>query len=710
MRVNHNRLGAGLIRGLFTEIVGTRTSIWTLRGPVLVIAEKPKAARRIAEALSQRFIIRKYGKVPYYEIRSTPTIFVASTVGHLYTLHTEIKGYPVFEYKWIPAHIVNEEKKYTQQYLELLSKLARECRYYVNACDYDIEGSVIGYLIIKFHGDEKHAFRAKFSSLVHSELRKSLENLMPLDYDMVESGLCRHELDWIWGINVSRALMSAIYHATKRKIILSAGRVQTPTLKYIADREVERGLFIPLPQYVVTIKLRKASREFTADYTKNPVLDYKSANSIKNTVLREKYLVVRDYVTERKKLNPPPPLNLSDLQYEASRILGYSPLKTQKIAEELYLEALISYPRTNSQKLPPALNYREILNKLSHIDKYSALISQLLRETRGVLKPVEGEKEDPAHPAIYPTGNIPRALTREQWAIYDLIVRRFLAAFAPSAVVLYTRAVLETPFTGYKFTCSGISVEYPGWLVYYPYHAPSKRTIPYLLRGEKIEVVNVSVKETYTKPPAKLKKVDILKWMESVEIGTEATRAPIIEKLFERKYLENTKSGVEITDLGLGVVEVISEFFPELTSVELTRKFEELIGSVKVGTKNRVEVIEEAKTVLRKLLVSFNEQISSIGVLLSSRLGIINNYLKCTIPGCRREVAENSLCKYHYEAYKKLQELYSEWYKRKNITYEEYLKKLKNMKSTGALVKDVINHIDLVKRALKEQSSSSSNN
>jgi len=667
-----------------------------LRGPILVIAEKPKAARRIVEALSQHYITRKYSNISYYEIKSmSQIVYVASAVGHLYTLHTELREYPVFEYKWVPAYIADEEKKYTRIYLELLGKLAHECLYYVNACDYDIEGSVIGYLIIKFHGDEKRAFRAKFSSLVHSELRSSFENLTPLDYDMIESGLCRHELDWIWGINVSRALMKAVFNATKRKITLSAGRVQTPTLKFITDRELERALFIPLPQYMITVKLKKDNRVFTVEFVENPVLSVTSANIVKSAVLRGKYLLVREYTTEKRKLTPPPPFNLSDLQYEAARIFGFSPMKTQKIAEDLYLEALISYPRTNSQKLPPTLNYREILQKLSRISKYEDLVSRLIRETRGILRPVEGEKEDPAHPAIYPTGNIPQSLTRDQWAVYDLIVRRFLAAFAPSAIMSYTRALLETPSEGYKFTCSGVNIELPGWLIYYPYHTPSTKILPKLARAERVEVIDVVVRESYTRPPAKLKKIDVLKWMESVEIGTESTRAPIIEKLFERNYLRNTKSGIEITDLGLGVVEVISWFFPELTSIDLTRRFEQLIGEVKAGSKSRLQVIEEAKGVIKKLLEVFNQRIDSIGALLSARLGITDSYTKCSIPTCRREVHENSLCKYHYEALKKLRDLYEEWYQRKNIAYKEYLKKLLNMKNTGMFIRDVIEHIEL---------------
>jgi DNA topoisomerase I (EC 5.99.1.2) len=181
-------------------------------------------------------------------------------------------------------------------------------------------------------------------------------------------------------------------------------------------------------------------------------------------------------------------------------------MKTQEIAEQLYLEALISYPRTNSQKLPPTLNYRDIINKISSIPEYRGLVSKLLSETKGLLKPVEGEKEDPAHPAIYPTGVLPRKLTREQFLIYDLIVRRFLAVFAPQAVFRLIKAELTTLDYKYSFETSGLSVEYLGWMTYYHFHTPSSKLLPSMTPGEKLEVVKVKIRESYTKPPPKLKR------------------------------------------------------------------------------------------------------------------------------------------------------------------------------------------------------------
>jgi DNA topoisomerase-1 len=668
-------------------------SIWSLRGKVLVIAEKPKAAKRIAEALSSNYVVKRFGNIPYYEIQGRHnTIIVASAVGHLYELHTAEPNYPVFTYKWVPAYLVNREKKYTKGYLELLGNIAKKCDYYVNACDYDIEGSVIGYLIIKFHGDESRAFRAKFSSLTPQELRESFNNLLPLDYPMIEAGLCRHELDWLWGINVSRALMHSINAVTKKKIVLSAGRVQTPTLTYVYNYELKRGLHIPLPQYHIAVVLNKGGEQFRAEYLGNPVESMKLAMTIEREIKEHEELVVKNVEISKSKLNPPPPFNLSDLQEGASRIYGFSPIKTQEIAEQLYLEALISYPRTNSQKLPRTLDYKMILTKLAAIDKYRGLVSRLLSETRGVLKPVEGEKEDPAHPAIYPTGVSPGELTRDQWAIYDLIVRRFLATFAPPAIISHTKVILSTPDGKHLFSASGLVIEYPGWTAYYPYHTPSSVQLPPLMRGERLKVVKVSIRETYTKPSTPLKKIDILRWMEAVGIGTESTRAVIIEKLFDRKYLKSVGGRAAITSLGIGVVEVVSSFFPDLTSVELTRKFELLMEDVMKGRKKRKEVIDEAQKVLLGLLERFNENLVAVGESLAKRLMLVENTEKCIIDTCTLDAYAKGLCKIHYEALENLYKTYELWRERKEITFDQYINKLAKMKSTGRFVKEVIKY------------------
>lgn len=671
-------------------------SIWELKGKVIVIAEKHKAARKIANALG-RPVTKTYYDIPYYIIqKGALQIIVGSAAGHLYGLYTEKRGYPVFVYTWKPLYEIDESSRHTYKFIKLLEKICRFANYYVNACDYDIEGSVIGYLIIKSLGNPEKALRARFSSLTPTELRESFSKLTELDREMVEAGLCRHELDWIWGINISRALMDAVRKASKRYIVLSAGRVQTPTLKYVVEKDIERNLFIPIPQYSLNVYVKKHSQKIHLEY-KGPIIETRIEAQQKALLIKKTgYLVVERYDERKIYLNPPPAFNLGDLQEEAARIYGFSPYKTQSIAERLYLDALISYPRTNSQKLPPTLDYRGIMEKLSYIGQYGELVKHLLADTKGVLRPVQGPKEDPAHPAIYPTGVKPsRRLSNDEWKIYDLIVRRFLAAFALRAVVARRTVVFRHPTEdNILFQASGQEVVQMGWLRYYPFSMPEEHKLPIFRRLEKVIVVSVSPRKTYIKPPERPRKIGILRWMENVGIGTEATRARIIELLFKRGYLRSMGGKAEATDLGLGIIEVLMEHFPEITSVELTRHFEEEIDMIRKGMRKRDEVVNDAKKTLLKLLQEFDKRKDDIGKMLSYRLGFLVPEKKCIL--CHREVFSSNLCKYHYYALEKLYKTYHEWERREGVSWKEYLKKLTRLKTTGKWVIEVARNIDKI--------------
>ncbi len=680
------------------ETIERYRSIWELKGKIIVIAEKPKAARRIASALASRGSLRQYrsNRVPYWIIRRDGAeVIVAPSAGHLFGLYTSERGYPTFTYEWKPLYIAERGAGYTRKFLNLLSRLCRDADYYINACDYDIEGSVIGYLIIRFYGDPSRALRAKFSALTPDELRKAFAQLSRLDIEMVEAGLCRHELDWIWGINVSRALMSAVKEVTGKRIVLSAGRVQTPTLKRVVDNEIERNLYIPLPQYSITASISYRGSTYILEYKGDTIETRADAEKIVVNLKRDGVLKVTDYREERWSIKPPPPFNLGDLQDEAARIYGFSPYKTQTIAEQLYLNAYISYPRTNSQKLPQDLNYRAILGNISKIYQYNQLVKQLLRETGGVLKPVQGPKEDPAHPAIYPTGVIPKGLKSDEQKIYDLIVRRFLAVFAKPARIIHRIAYFKPQRDyGYKilFVLSGKQIVYKGWFRYYPFHTPSEEVIPVFRAGAKVNLEKVRVRRSYTKPPEKLSKIKLLKWMESVEIGTEATRARIIEVLFKRGYLVSRGNKIDVTDLGLSVIEVLNQYFTELTSVDLTRKFEEYIEMIRFGKINRRKVIEEAKDTLLKLLTRFEKKKKEVGLKLAWRLKLVSPENRCKL--CSREQFGNGLCLYHYKAYTRLRETYEEWSKREGVSWREYIENIRRLKNTGKWIIEVAKELD----------------
>ncbi len=643
-----------------------------MRGHILVIAEKPKAAEKIAHALGRAKKHKKYN-VPYWEITNGSKIIVAPAAGHLFGLSAKSPSFPIYEYEWKPLYEVEKGASYTKKFLALLSSVSKGATLYVNACDYDIEGSVIGFMIIKELGDLRRAKRMIFHALTPQELRRAWRNLKPLDWEMIEAGLARHELDWLWGINVSRALMRAYKKATGKGKVLSAGRVQSPTLKEATEREMKIQTFVPIPHFTVSIKVKDVSFE--------PSLKFERRNEAEAWRRGCSQGVVKDVVKRIEELSPPHPFNLPDLQSEAARLYGFSPAKTQSIAEDLYLDALISYPRTNSQKYPKDLDVKGILNSLS--PAYGSLVKALLKETKGVLRPNNGPKDDPAHPAIYPTGKIPRGLDRDHQRIYDLIVRRFFATFATKARYEVTTVIIE--INSDTFKAVGRKRIWMGWSLYYPYSAPQEKELPDFRKGEVVQP-KCSLRMQYSSPPDRYTKASLVKWMEKVGIGTEATRARIVETLFSRGYLKSVRGKVYVTDLGLAVASVLSKHFKDLTSVELTRRFEEEMEKIRRGEKRRDEVVNEAKKVLRQLLALYIPNMEDAGRELAMALGELEPDNKC--PLCNRP-RTGEFCELHEMAKRSLEEAFPEWKRRLGVSWDEYLEKVSKLKSAGPLVRDV---------------------
>jgi len=640
---------------------------------IVVVAEKPKAAEKIAQALGSAKKQKKYG-VPYWEITNGARIVVVPAAGHLFGLAPASPSFPVFSYEWRPLYEVDKNAKYTKKFLSLIKSVCRGADLYVNACDYDIEGSVIGYMIIKNFGDLKRSKRMIFHALTPDELKRAWKALKPLDWNMVEAGLARHELDWLWGINVSRALMRAYKIATGKSKSLSAGRVQSPTLKEAVKRELSILTHVPLPYYGVSVKVKGVPLEPALKFERKSDVANWSGKCIGKVTGLERSI---------EALKPPHPFNLPDLQMEAARLYGFSPARTQSIAEDLYLDALISYPRTNSQKYPKDLDFTSILTSLKKATIYGQLVRALFKETKGVFKPHNGPKDDPAHPAIYPTGKLPRGLDDAHAKIYDLIVRRFLATLATPARFEIVKVYII--LNNKRFRALGRTLVWKGWGLYYPFSLPQEKVLPPFEEDEEVEAV-CEAKLSYTKAPERYTKAKLVKWMEKVGIGTEATRARIVETLFKRGYLKSVGGKVHATELGMGVALVLEEFFEEITSVELTRKFEEKMNSIMKGEASREEVVSEAKELLKHLLSKYKPHLRFVGKKLAVALGEEAPEKKCAL--CNRE-AKDELCFIHEEAYSALTAAYPEWKKRLGVGYGEYLQKLAKLKSTGGAVREV---------------------
>ncbi len=574
---------------------------------ILIIAEKPAAAQKIAFALGKTKIERK-GKVRYFVSESnSDKLIVVSAVGHLFTLAPKNKTeFPIFDLEWKPIWLVSKKSSFAKQYADLIESLAKEADKFILACDYDVEGEVIGLNVLRFLCHRSDAQRMRFSTLTPIDLRSAYENVLPtLDWGQADAGETRHYLDWLWGINLSRAIMRALESAKKRSI-LSIGRVQGPALAILVNRELEIRHFVPKPFWQISISL-KTKPPIEALHHKNVFWDECEAKAIYEKVANKPAKVSSINVAEQE-IQPPTPFDLTTLQTEAWRCFKFSPSKTQQLAQDLYTEALISYPRTSSQKLPPSINYKRILTALSRQKVYCEAVSELL--TQSNLKPRQGSKTDPAHPAIYPTGEKPAKLDSQHEALYDLIVRRFLACFGKPAKKEVVKIIFDV--NGEDFHYSGTSITEEGWRVFYkPYLETEKKKIPALKVSDILEQ-KTNLLSKKTEPPKRFSPATIIKELEKRGLGTKATRAQIIDTLYKRGYIKG-HSSIEVTALGLKLTEVLKMHAPDILSEALTRRFEKDMEEVRERRKKKEDVFYEAKNTLIRLLNQINLHQKEIG-------------------------------------------------------------------------------------------------
>lgn len=606
----------------------------------LIVTEKPDAAKRIAHALDIQGKPEKKQEsgVPYYVAKRDRLLVVVPSIGHLYTISQESgkkNNYPVFNYKWEPRHAVERGSKSLSRWVEAFSKLSVNADEFISACDYDIEGSLIGYCILKYAciNKENCAKRMKFSTLMKSELEKAYENPQKhLDFAFIESGKTRHEIDWLYGINLSRALTLAAKRESGNYSTLSTGRVQGPTLKTLADRETTINNFVPTPYWKIKAHIEIGNKIVEAEFEKRQIKTETEVQKIQKECKKQTAKVTKiDLRTIHQK--PPIPFDVGSLQNEAYEIFGYTPQRTLALAQRLYLDALISYPRTSSQKLPAVIDYKKILSSLKAQRGYKRLASKLLMKK--ILKPHEGTKDDPAHPAIYPTGNVPETeLKTDERKVWNLIVRRFMAVFGEDAIKESMKAQFEV--NNYIFVARGRRLLKEGWMEYYkPYVQMREHFLPPIKKGDKYWIKQIIQEDKFTCPPSRYNPSSILKKMENLQIGTKATRANIIQTLYNRKYIKNER--ITVTELGFNVVRVLYKYVPVLSSVKLTQEIEEKMEQIQQGTSNKENVIEGVIQKLKPQLEQFKKNELTIGKILSQavrKVQIQRNVIgKCPVCG-----------------------------------------------------------------------------
>ncbi|HZC20779.1 MAG TPA: DNA topoisomerase, partial [Nitrososphaeraceae archaeon] len=473
--------------------------------------------------------------------------------------------------------------------------------------------------------------------------------------------------DFFYGVNLSRALTQSFKNSNngKRYYNLSIGRVQGPTLAFVVDKETEIRKHIPVPYWNIHAEFEKNDQLIEAQYCEQKVMSLSEATSIVKACTGQSGRIT-EIKTQMISRKASAPFNLGDLQREAYRVFKFSPSFTLKIAEKLYLRALISYPRTSSQKIPPSIDYKKIIlgvskislfgpydttddNKSSDADQscYKNLAMSLLSQTH--LSPIEGSKTDPAHPAIYPTGEKPTSkLDIAELKIFDLIIKRFFAAFGKPSMTCLTSATIQVK-NHYLFESHASKTIYEGWMFYYkPYIngievSHRDQLLPLLNYGDILKNISTTMQERFTRPPPRFNQATLLEQMEKHNIGTKATRADIISTLFKRNYIsnvtksyqaENTKNeqqrqevdaaggGIEATEIGFEIIESMRKHIPEIVSLDLTRSTELQLDGIESGRMKSAVVLENAIDKLKQTVTSFKRNEIEIGQQITDALTV----------------------------------------------------------------------------------------
>jgi DNA topoisomerase I len=565
----------------------------------LIISEKANAAKKIAQFLAEGSVKDgKHRSVPHhtFDWRGEECVSVGLK-GHV--LNPE---YPEEYSNWQkvePSDLIDAEilKSVSEKGVaNAVQSLAKKADRVVIATDYDREGELIGVEALSLALEANpalmdHVERARFSALTEGEVTRAFDNLLEVSRELADAGEARQDIDLIWGATLTRW----VSRATKRygSAFLSVGRVQSPTLVLITERERERRAFVPEPYWELEAILRNGGGPFAVHHAHGRFKEEEAASQALAN-LTETATVTE--VKEKSATRPPPtPFNTTGFLTEAAK-LGIRPSRAARIAEDLYTDGYISYPRTDNTVYPPSLDLREILGYLKRVEGAGTHAERLLGA--GKLTPTRGKRETTDHPPIYPTGYASReALRDDQWKIYQLVVRRFLATLSGPARTLRTTLRFESG--GEPLTTSGTVVTEEGWLGVYPYARRADEELPALNEGDEVEVVEAEVLSKETQPPARYGQGRLIKLMEDLGLGTKATRPNIIQNLYDRGYVHDDP--IVPTETGMAVAEALMHFASEIASHEMTAELERSMDAISEGRISKDSVVDESRDVLRRV-------------------------------------------------------------------------------------------------------------
>ena len=480
-----------------------------------------------------------------------------------------------------------------------LKNLAKKADSICIATDFDREGELIGadaLSCIKEVNETAPVTRARYSAFTKEEITHAFTNLVELDDNLAAAGASRQDIDLIWGAALTRYLTLVKFAGYGN--VRSSGRVQTPTLALIVARERERMAFIPEDYWVIKGSFGEGADQFEAGHATARFKKEADAKRVMEHVDGAKNGRVVSIEKKKRTVRPPAPFNTTSLMAAASAE-GLSPARTMRIAESLYMDGYISYPRVDNTVYPSSLDLSEVVRTISGNPAYAPYCAELLK--RGKLTATRGNKEETDHPPIYPTAMAtPDNMDAASWKLYNLVARRFLATLSEAAVVEGTKVTLEVPGEGAgarePFAVRGDVTVKAGFRAIYPYGVKKDEQLPALSEGEMVQFNGATCTKKQTEPPARYSQGKLIQEMEKLGLGTKSTRHSIIQRLYDVKYIVNDP--IEPSQLGMAVVDALDSYAPHITHPEMTAELEDEMSNIAAGKTTKDAVVMNSRNAL----------------------------------------------------------------------------------------------------------------
>lgn len=584
----------------------------------LIITEKDNAAQRIADILSDGSArTERHNGVNVYSWGGRRCIGLS---GHVVGL-----DFPSEYSDWRdvrPVELVNAEVVKTEtreNIVAALRSLARNAETAVIATDYDREGELIGKEAYELVREEISGpiQRVRFSSITDEEVRSAFDSPEEIDFDLAAAGEARQIIDLLWGASLTRFLSLSAKQLGND--FISVGRVQSPTLKLIVDREREIEAFDPEDYWELFATLSDGE-PFEAQYfyredgtEQERVWDEETATTVNDQLTAATDARV-DSVRRRTRTDEPP-APFSTTQYiRAAGSIGFSAQRAMSIAEELYTAGYITYPRTDNTVYPEDLDQEARLDAFADHPSFGEDAQTLLELEE--IEPTKGDTETTDHPPIHPTGEFPEDLGEDEQQVYELVVRRFFATLAEPATWNHLKVVAIA--NDCRLKANGKRLVEPGYHDVYPYHSTSENYVPPVEEGDSLNVTDVQLEEKQTQPPRRRGQSRLIETMESVGIGTKSTRHNTLQKLYDRGYIESDPP--QPTGLARGVVEAAEEFADLIVSEEMTAQLERDMTSIAEGEATLETVTDESREMLQRVFEELQGSHEEIGSRLREAL------------------------------------------------------------------------------------------